>query len=131
MSRKPWPTRFALWVAVCALLLKAAVPMLASVSAQAQGKALVEVCTVYGVATVALDGSGSQSTPEHGGASHADDHCALTALMALGTPEPSTQVAVAPVSLADSPPPVPTSSEAPDASALWVAGLQHGPPALV
>ena len=130
MSRKPWFTRFALWGAVCALLLKAAVPLLASVSAQAQGKALVEVCTVYGVATVALDGSGSQKAPEHG-AGHAGDHCALTALMALDRPEPSALVVIAPVSHAGAQSPAAASSQAPDANARWVAGLKHGPPALV
>jgi hypothetical protein len=127
MSRSSWSTRFALWVAVCALLLKAAVPMLASASAQVQGKALVEVCTVYGVATVALDDHGDQGpAPEH--ASHAGDHCALSALMALAAPEglaPSMPMAPAAAAKALPAP----SSAAPDASAAWAARLKHGPPA--
>jgi hypothetical protein len=127
MSRKPWPTRFALWVAVCALLLKAAVPMLASASAQAQGKTLVEVCTVYGVATVALDEQDTQHEP-HPASIHSGDPCTLTALMAFTAPEaqflavPAGQVVAAP-RLSQTPP------QAPDACATWVARLKHGPPA--
>ena len=133
MPRKPWPARFtshlALWAAVCALLLKAAVPLLATVSAHAQGKALVEVCTVYGVATVALDDSGSQPTPEHTTTAHQGDHCALNALMALAVPDadaPSTAIVALP---AAPPPRAHPSSQAPDACATWVARLKHGPPA--
>ena len=126
MSRKPWSTRFVLWAAVCALLLKAAVPMLASASAQMQGKALVEVCTVYGVAMVALGDQGPQ--PEHG-STHASDHCALTALMSLAAPGVSMPMAVA--VHASTPPqlgePAPS---APDATATWVARQKRGPPFL-
>lgn len=128
MSSQPWSSRLALWLAVCALLLKAAVPMLASASAQAQGKTLVEVCTVYGVATVALDDSG-QGAPDHAAPHAGGDHCALNALMALATPEPAV--------LATSVPPQPARPLVParatavprDASAAWAAGLKHGPPA--
>ena len=127
MSRKPWSTRFALWVAVCALLLKAAVPMLASASAQAQGKTLVEVCTVYGVATVALDEQGPQPAPEHA-AAHSGDHCTLNALMAFAVPE-APAAAVLAAQPAALPPPSHPSPQAPDACATWVARLKHGPPA--
>ncbi len=128
MSRRPLSTHLALWLAVCALLLKAAVPMLASASAQAQGKTLVEVCTVYGVATVALDDQGSQPAPEHPLA-HSGDHCTLTALMAVAAPEvqalvlPRVRVGAASSLFHPSP-------QAPDACATWVARLKHGPPAL-
>jgi len=133
MNAKPWSTRIAnhlaIGVAVCALLLKAAVPMLASVSAQAQGKTLVEVCTVYGVATVALDGSLSKPVPDHGTA-HQGDHCALTALMALAPPD-APAPAVPPAQPLVAQPCFHPSSQAPDACATWVARLKHGPPALV
>ncbi|HET7791958.1 MAG TPA: DUF2946 family protein [Rhizobacter sp.] len=125
MSRRPWSSQLALWAAVFALLLKAAVPLLASASAQAQGKALVEVCTVYGVATVALDDDGPQ--PEHA-VTHAGDHCALNALAALAVPEVAKPVAF--MSLpATAPPRAQPSQQAPDACATWVARLKHGPPA--
>ena len=127
MSRKPWSTRFALWVAVCALLLKAAVPMLASASAQAQGKTLVEVCTVYGVATVALDEQGPQPAPEHA-AAHSGDHCTLNALLAFAVPEAPAAAVLAAQPAALLPPSHP-SPQAPDACATWVARLKHGPPA--
>lgn len=126
MSNRPWSTRLALWVALCALLLKAAVPLLASVSAQAQGLALVEVCTVYGVATVSVDGSNSQPAPDHGTA-HQGDHCALSALMALAAPEP-VSLAVPAGGISAVIPIAPASSQAPDACATWVARLKHGPP---
>ena len=130
--RRP-ASRWAAWAFAFALLLKAAVPMLASASASAQGKTLVEVCTVYGVATVALDGpqgEGPPAQPDHAGA-HGQDHCALTALLALAAPEPlapgAALPAAAPISLAsgrsDSAP------SAPDACAAWIARLKHAPPA--
>ena len=76
------PSRWAAWAFALALLLKAAMPLLATGSAHAQGKALVEVCTVYGVATVTLDGN--ESPPLHDGASsHAADHCVLSGLVAF------------------------------------------------
>ena len=127
MSRRPLSTRFVLWLAMCALLLKAAVPMLASASAQMQGKTLVEVCTVYGVATVALDDQGS--TPEHDATVHNGDHCALNALMALAAPDAAAPLVFTALPSAASLPPHP-SSQAPDACATWVARLKHGPPAL-
>lgn len=112
---------------MCALLLKAAVPMLASASAQAQGKTLVEVCTLYGVATVALEGQDQQPVPEHASA-HSGDHCALNALMALAAPDTPAQ-AVLTALLASAPPLLHPSSQAPDACATWVARLKRGPPA--
>ncbi|HEX3138435.1 MAG TPA: DUF2946 family protein [Rhizobacter sp.] len=128
MSRTSWSSRFALWAAVCALLLKAAVPMLASASAQAQGKAMVEVCTVYGVATVALDDQGPQPAPEPASAHHGD-HCALNALMALAVPD-LAPLAVFTASQAAAPLLSYPLPQAPDACATWVARLKHGPPPL-
>ena len=103
-------------------------PLLASASAQAQGKTLVEVCTVYGVSLVPLQGPHEQ-LPDHNGAHHGSEHCALTALAALAAPAPAVlALAAAPAHAGDAqrahaPPRVP------DACATWVARLQHGPPA--
>ena len=122
-------SRWALWVFAAALLLKAAMPMLASASAHAQGKAVVEVCTVYGVSLVALDGQDPAPAPEHS-AEHGDQHCALNALTALVEPplgvpiELPAPLFVEPAQRVQAPPPTP------DASAAWVARLKHGPPAL-
>lgn len=102
-------------------------PLLASASAQMQGKTLVEVCTVYGVSLVPLGSEGHEPAPDHGLA-HGSDHCALTALTALATPEATTlDAAAAPLRevavLRTHPGPL-----APDACAAWVARLKHGPP---
>jgi len=126
-SRHP-ASRWAAWAFALALLLKAAVPMLASVSAQVQGKTLVEVCTVYGVATVALDDSGEpkQLPADHAGA-HGSEHCALSAVLAFAAPEPApvmAPAAAAPVHERPGSAGVPAA----DAQADWIAQLKHGPP---
>jgi hypothetical protein len=124
--RKP-SSRWALWVFAAALLLKASMPLLASASAQLQGKTLVEVCTVYGVSLVPLDAQGQEPAPDHAPA-HGNEHCTLTALTALAAPE-SPMFAADPVPLREtSGPRAHPSSQAPDACATWVARLKHGPP---
>ena len=126
--RKP-SSRWALWAFALALLLKAAMPLLATASAELQGKTLVEVCTVYGVSLVPLESSGQQPAPEPM-AQHGGEHCVLTALAALAAPEPPMLgVAEAPQREAAAPRAHP-SSQAPDACATWVARLKHGPPTL-
>lgn len=111
------------------LLLKVAVPMLATASAKAQDKTLVEICTVYGVTTIALDADGDSPAPEHT-VTHSGDHCVLSAVMALAAPQPAETPALLAehrlqavlVSVA--------ATTAPDASARWRAQLKQGPPAL-
>jgi hypothetical protein len=128
MSPKPWSIRLALWLAVCTLLLKAAVPMLASASAQAQGKALVEVCTVYGVKMVALEGAQDSAPTEHAG-THGNEHCALTALLAFAAPEPAVLAVPAPSAAPTLVLPVGSGMAASrDEAAAWAARLRHGPP---
>jgi hypothetical protein len=117
-----------LWLFAAALLLKAAMPMLATASAQLQGKALVEVCTVYGVATVALD-SHSDTPAPHQKADHEGAHCGLSGLMAWSHSSASTPLFFGVAATSPSPP-TRQPSVAPDASATWVAQLHHGPPAL-
>jgi hypothetical protein len=105
-------------------------PLLASASAQMQGKTLVEVCTVYGVSLVPLGGEGHEPAPDHGLA-HGFDHCALTALTALATPESTTLDMAAAQPREVAPPRAHPGSLAPDACAAWVARLRHGPPSFV
>ena len=102
-------------------------PLLASASAQIQGKTLVEVCTVYGVSLVPLGGDRHEPAPDHGSA-HGFDHCALTALTALAAPEPATLDVVATPLHDVAVPRARPGSLAPDACAAWVARLKHGPP---
>ena len=92
-----------------------------------QGKALAEVCTVYGVVLVSQPDDRDEPPADHSDA-HGDDHCALTALTALATAEPSLSTPLSPAAgsalgLAAQRPPL-----AHDAEASWVARLKHGPP---
>ena len=125
--RQTLSSRWALWVFAAALLLKAAMPLLATASAHAQGRTLVEVCTVYGVSLVPLESSGQQPAPEPM-AQHAGEHCALTALAALAAPEPPVLGVAAAPQRETAAPRAHLSSQAPDACATWVARLEHGPP---
>jgi hypothetical protein len=122
-------SRWALWVFAAALMLRAAMPMLASASAEMQGKALVEVCTVYGMAMVPVDNhdavpAAPHSMPDHG------EHCALTALTALAAPQPLAPLIVAGLAIDAGPPTAHPTSDAPDATERWAARLKHGPPAV-
>lgn len=130
--RKP-TSRWAFWLLAAALLLNGAMPLLASASAHAQGKSLVEVCTVYGVLLVAPPQAGSEPGNEPASdhaAPHASEHCALTALATLASPEPPAITTA--LVLRHKTPALPAYSacEVPDACAIWVARLKHGPPIL-
>ena len=122
-------SRWALWVFAAALLLKSAMPWLATASAQWQGKALVEVCTVYGVALVSSGTDSSAPTPDHP-AGHASADCGLTALAVLAPLDPPALAPMHGLQGAAAPPGSPASSQAPDACATWVARLKHGPPTI-
>ncbi len=122
-------SRWAAWAFAFALLLKAAMPLLATGSAHAQGKALVEVCTVYGVATVPLDAGdslpGHEGTPGHGG-----EHCALNGSVAMAGADLSAPVLPSPRAQSGER----VDAQAPlamDACAAWMARLEHAPPQLV
>lgn len=112
-----------------ALLMKAAMPLLATASAQAQGKALVEVCSVYGVTTIAVEGGPpSQGSSSDGKVPHARDHCVVAGVILLGMPALRSQIGAAPLP-ALPPFTLPDLSDGgPDAHAMWVARLKHGPP---
>ena len=120
-------SRWSLWVFAAALLLKSAMPFLASASAQLQGKALVEVCTVYGLALVPQTGDNHDSPADHAGG-HGSEHCALTALTVLATAEPPVLAPATLASASVAPLDAHPSSSAHDAAAAWVARLKHGPP---
>ncbi len=121
-------TRWALWVFAAALLLKSLMPWLASASAEMQGKTLVEVCSVYGVALVPVGDEGGSFAPDHAPA-HGGDHCTLTAFAMLGSAEPPKLVLVATLSGRLAGPDLDSGSLVHDACAAWVAWLEHGPPA--
>jgi hypothetical protein len=127
MTRRPPPSRWALWVFAAALLLKSAMPWLASASAQMQGKALVEVCTVYGVSLVP-PGAGDPDPARDHAAGPAGEHCALGALTPFAAAPLPASLLPAPMAQGASPPRAHPSSQAPDACATWVARLKHGPP---
>ncbi|NUZ06805.1 hypothetical protein [Piscinibacter koreensis] len=158
MSARSRSARLAWWLAIGVLLLKSAVPMVAVGAAHLRGVGVAAVCPVYGVALpAALSGAGdrhgSHDRTTHGHAAHADhvahdggasgdpdedapalalhdgDHCALTALAALATgaatgqPFAGTQRGAGPAV-------VPRAIVNEDASAAWMARLEHGPPLL-
>jgi len=125
---RPTARRLALWAFALALLLKAAVPMLASAAAEVQGKTLVEVCTVYGVKTIAVDG-GEATEPASGShASAGAEHCALGGLLLGGALEAPPMPGIAASSCTVLPTPAQPQPAPPDACAAWVAQLEHGPP---
>ena len=127
MNLRHLQNRWAAWAFALALVLKAAVPLLATASAQIQGKALAEICTVYGVATVTV--GDVELPPLHdAGLAHVGDHCTLGALVALSAPAP--QATTAPQGpMAEAPGQTARAEIWPDACAAWVAQLKHGPPA--
>jgi hypothetical protein len=115
---------------VCALtLFKAATPWLAAWSAQQQGVAMAEVCSVYGVRTVAVDAAPTTPAEHAPSSDHANEHCALAAVVAaaVSTPALSAVALHAPaaqaLALNEADQLVP-----PDATRHWVAALKHGPP---
>jgi hypothetical protein len=140
MFRSAWLRHRAIFVMVCALLLKAAVPMLASGAALAQGKSVAEVCTVYGVATLSAQAAQHAHHMHHphgeagGGdhsqhaASHGGDHCALAGLAALAAADEPARLVLPPVHRRHDPPVFSGLRETPDTCALWVARLKQGPP---
>ena len=121
--------RWAVWAFVPALLLKSVMPWLASASAGMQGKTLVEVCSVYGVARVPVGGEGGKPAPD-GAPAHSGEHCALTAVAMLRTSEVPTLASVAPALRSGASSCSQPGSLAHDACAAWVERLKHGPPGL-
>jgi hypothetical protein len=119
-------SRWALWAFAMALLLKAGVPLLASAAAGVQGKSLVEVCTVYGVATVVVDDTTPDRRVPH--ALSTDAACALA--VTGGAAPPPCCAALITTATPRSAACIERDHDgyAPDANALWRSRLQHGPP---
>lgn len=119
------------FLAAFLLLLKAAMPWVASNAALASGVQLVEVCTVYGVQMKPLTGGDQGDAPSGPTSSHVGpDHCSLSSFGAWVPPSvPASPLQPAACTsetlVARSPLCGPH-----DASARWVAGLKHAPPFL-
>jgi hypothetical protein len=140
-----WTCRWTAHAVVFVLLLKAAVPLLASVAADLQGKGVAEICDVYGVALPshtpmsagahahhhhAHHGAGGDPTAPSPSGLHRGDHCALTALSVFAPPD-ATALAVAPPRAVEATalPGAVAVAHGPDAAARWAARLEHAPPA--
>ncbi len=126
--RKP-RSRWALWAFAAALLLKGAMPWLATASAELRGVALVEVCSVYGTSLVSA-GSGSKAPTSEQRVDHLDAQCALTALAAFAGAEPVVPASVPTPTRGVLHVCLPEAEPAPDACAAWAAQRHHGPPLL-
>ena len=134
MCLRSWFTRAACWVVAASLLLKAAVPLLATAAAQVQGRTLVEICTVYGVKTVtpgADIGAPDTGGPGHDSRTlHGESHCVLTGLLALAGAAAAKATLDAPGPAAE--PELPALGPplaVLDKNLRWVVRLKHGPPA--
>jgi hypothetical protein len=114
---------------VFALALQTAAPWLANAAAQAQGKTLVEVCSVYGFRTMVIDDAGS-TAPAGTSAAH-DAPCALQLLsplaVGLSAPDMSRLGLHAPSQVA--PRVRAADARGQDLLARWQARLKQGPPA--
>jgi hypothetical protein len=140
--------RWVVHLAILGLLLKAAVPLLASAAARLQGVAVAQVCEVYGVALLpatasrphaghaahehpALHAKASDpASKPHGSdaGAHHGQHCALGALAALAPPISDTVAVPAAAPWRDAAPGPVATGALQDACARWVARLKHGPP---
>ena len=159
MQRHRAASRLTSWVFVAALLLKSAVPLLASAAAGLQGRATAEVCDVYGVDTSMLGSRSSAPVAEHAHdtqhahhAHHAEADAAAPsadrapahgpasrvthggdhcALSALAFAGASDAPAVAPrpTTIVQVPAGGATATPVVDAAARWAAQLRHAPPA--
>ena len=74
MHRRPAASRLTSWLFVAALLVKSAVPMLASAAAELQGRATAEVCDVYGVDTSMLAARSRATAPTRSHEAHPPHH---------------------------------------------------------
>ena len=120
-----------LWLLLFVVLLKVATPLLATLSARERAVPLAEICSVYGVRTLALEEAGDASEPLAAGHASAQ-HCVLTPLLGaavLAAPVVAAVLLHAPAQTrlqAPAKAPLP-----PDAGLAWLAGRTHAPPSLV
>jgi hypothetical protein len=130
---RAFPTRrsWLLWLLVFVALLKAAVPLLVASSARERGVSLVEICSVYGVRTVADDPVSDSPAPMQSEHASSQD-CALTPLLGaavLIAPTPAAVDRHAPARLHFAAPAEPLPPR--DASFAWLASRTHAPPLTV
>jgi len=110
---------------VAVLLLQAAVPLLATWAARSRGVALVEVCSVYGVRTVAVDAPGEKA-PAYVAS---DSPCALASLLGPWAPVPVAALPPLPAPrFAANIGHEPGAPPPPDASQRWLTWRLHAPP---
>lgn len=125
-QRAPWA-----WLLAALLLMQAAVPALAAWAAQSRGLNLVDVCSVYGTRTVAVDADGRVDTAPtpHDTQAHGSSHCALGALASTALADPPALSAVR----LHAPAVRPWADTRqrilpPDAPRVWQSARKHGPP---
>lgn len=116
------------WVAllVLGLLLKAAVPWLAADAARARGVSTADVCSVYGVRTLAASPAGTDGSAP---ASHAHKACPLaTLLAAVPLPALPPRLAMSPGRAPADATAVPAGTMARDPVRRWLTQRLHAPP---
>ena len=92
MPRRLLPRRLLAWLAIAALLLDGALPLLAARAASARGVAVAEVCSVVGVITSA------PARHDDGSSAAAGHACALALLPAWAAQHPAAlQILLAPL----------------------------------
>lgn len=122
--------RWPLWLLATALLLKAAMPWLASEAADWQGKTAFQICSVHGISIDAAAADNDASRRDNAPASQREEHCALSAIGALATGAPPATSPLSVLSCEASVLRTHAPSQAPDACGVWIARLKHGPPDL-
>jgi hypothetical protein len=137
MSRfsSTWQARIAppwAWLLVLAFLAKAAVLLVATAAAKQQGVALAEICSVYGVRTVAVDWGAQDSDKTPAAGQHNPDgaQCVLSSL--LGSEPPPVVAAPMPREVKQpllSRRAIGPTPQGIDASRRWLAAQLHAPPA--
>lgn len=137
-----------LWLCMALLVWQAAVPWIAAVAATSRDQFTAEVCSVYGVRTVAVDGPSALSTAapqdaasdpsSHGGVAGQDPaaghlgegHCALSGLLNANVWVPAVVPPWLDMGASSATPTTPQRALAlRDATRHWVASLKQGPPA--
>jgi hypothetical protein len=136
MIRRTFAHRFAAYVAVLLLVLRAGAPMLAADAARWRDVPLGEICTAYGfpapgveAAQVGPGGAGSRDESPGKGGAHDHEECALAALAALSSPPPAAAFDVPPPRFVESAATAIAASPHRDFTARWTALRKHGPPA--
>lgn len=126
-ARRPW----LVWLLVSMVLLKAATPLLATVSARDRAVSLGEICSVYGVRSVAAEEPSDASKPVPSG-HESPGHCVLAPLLGAAVLAAPAMAAVQLHAPAQTHVQAPAKSPLPpDAGLAWLAGRTHAPPSLV